>query len=82
MHAISYDMIKLAASDLEAFYINFLLAFRKSEPDSILGTLRILFDYQGKNEVDEILDFLKTKFARTHVPKISPMIMPFPNKNK
>lgn len=78
--ALSYDMVKLAASDLEAFYINFLPAFRKSQPEKILKILRYLFHYQGKNEVGEILDFLKTKLARTHVPKIRPMIMPFPKE--
>jgi len=78
--AVSYAMVKLAASDIEAFYINFLLTFRKDDPEQTLSSLRRLFDYQGKNEVGEILDFLATKFARPHVPKILPMIMPFPKQ--
>jgi len=78
--ATSHDMIQLAASDLKAFYIRFLLAFRKGYPEKMLGFLKLLFNYQGKNEVGEVLDFLETKLARTHVPKISPIIKPFPTE--
>lgn len=77
---LSYDMIKLASSNLEAFYINILLAFLKSQPKERLGFLEHLFNYQGKNEVGEILDFLTTKFARTHVPKISHIIISLPKQ--
>lgn len=70
---LSYDLIKLAAPDLEAFYVSVFTTFLKSQPkERRLQLLRRLFDYQGKNEIGKILDFLKTKFARTHVPNIRP----------
>jgi len=78
--ALDYNMIKLAASNLEAFYLNVVLAFLKSQQRERLGCLGNLFNYQGKDEVDEILDFLITKFARTRVPKISPAIIPLPKQ--
>jgi len=73
-----YDLIKLAASNLEAFYVNVLITFLNSQPkEERLQLFRHLFNYQGKNETGEILDFLKTKFARTHVPNIRPEFAPW-----
>jgi len=79
----SYDLIKLAASNLETFYVNVFITYLSSQPkEKRLQLFRHLFDYQGKNETGEILDFLKTKFARTHVPTIRPEYVRWPDSTE
>ena len=71
------DLIKKVASNLEAFYIKALLAFLESKShlnEHRLDFLRRRFNYEGKHEVNDILNFLSTRLARDHVPRILPSI--------
>ena len=75
------DLLKKVVSDLEAFYVKALLAYLNSKSHSgeqRLRYLRYRFNYQGKNEIGEILDFLGTKLARAHVPKVPLKIISMP----
>lgn len=69
------DLIKKVASNLEAFYTKAILAFLQSKSHSNekrLEFLRSRFYYKGKHEVTAVLDFLSTRLARDHVPRIPP----------
>jgi hypothetical protein len=66
-------MIKEIASDLETFYVNAILqALMDGEDRSIERNFRFLqtLGYKGKMEIEEAMNFLRTKLAREHVPKI------------
>ena len=65
------DVVKEVASDLEAFYVKAIITYmRFSSEKEILAWLRGRFDYQGKYEIGGVLDFLKSKLAREHIPKL------------
>ena len=77
------EVIKLATFDMEEFYLKLVLAYVINEPKSkVLYYLKNRFGYQGKYEINEILNFLETKLAREHIPKIKPSIEFFPWKSK
>ena len=66
-------MVKEIASDLETFYVNAILqALMDGEDRSIERNFRFLqtLGYKGRMEIDEAMNFLETKLAREHVPKI------------
>jgi len=66
-------MIREITSDLEAFYVNAILqALMDGEEQSIERNFRFLktLGYKGRMEIEEVINFLKTKLAREHVPKI------------
>jgi len=66
-------MIREITSDLEAFYVNAILqALMDGEEQSIERNFRFLptLGYKGKMQTEEVINFLKTKLAREHVPKI------------
>ena len=66
-------MVKEIASDLETFYVNAILqALMDGEDRSIERNFRFLqtLGYKGRMEIEEVMNFLGTKLAREHVPKI------------
>jgi len=66
-------MVKEIASDLETFYVNAILqALMDGEDRSIERNFRFLqtLGYKGRMEIEEVMNFLETKLAREHVPKI------------
>jgi hypothetical protein len=66
-------MVKEIASDLETFYVNAILqALMDGENRSIERNFAFLqtLGYKGKMEFEEVMNFLRTKLAREHVPKI------------
>lgn len=80
----TFEIAKKVASNLEAFYTKAILAYFQSKDysdEERLEYLRRRFGYDGKHELGEISDFLKTKFARDHIPKITPKIIPVPSLN-
>lgn len=67
------------ASELDRFYIKALLAYiqpstryfpNQDSDDKKLERLRVLFDYEGGFDVEEITKFVKAKFVRKYLPKI------------
>lgn len=77
------EVIKLATFDIEEFYVKLVLAYViDTSESSVLHYLRNQFGYQGKYEINEILEFLETKLARKHIPKIAPRIEFPPWKSK
>jgi len=74
-------MIKEVASDLDAFYVNAILqALMDGEERSIERNFRFLktLGYKGKMEIEEVMNFLKTKLARDHIPKIPLRMLSMP----
>jgi len=74
-------MIKEVASDLDAFYVNAILqALMDGEERSIERNFRFLktLGYKGKMEIEEIMNFLKTKLAREHIPRIPLRMLSMP----
>jgi len=66
-------MVKEIASNLETFYVNAILqALMDGENRSIERNFTFLqtLGYKGKMEIAEAMNFLKTKLAREHIPKI------------
>jgi len=78
-------MIKEIASDLEAFYINAILqAMMDGESRSIERNFRFLqiLGYKGKMEINEVMNFLKTRLARERIPKIPLRMLSTPEYSK
>jgi len=78
-------MVKEIASDLETFYVNAILqALMDGEDRSIERNFRFLqtLGYKGKMEIEEVMNFLETKLAREHVPKIPLRILSTPEYYK
>lgn len=72
----SYEVANLATSNAEAFYTDALTAFLKSNASNEgISLFERLFGYEGKRDVNDILDFLKSRFAREHIPRIPHRIM-------
>jgi len=67
-------MVKEIASDLEAFYVNAILqALMDGEDRSIERNFRFLqtsLSYRGKMKIEEVMNFLRIKLAREHIPEI------------
>jgi hypothetical protein len=66
------ELLKMVIADFDGFYMKVLRAYLESEEisdEEILDFLKYHFEFQGKHESGEILTFLKTKFARKHIPQ-------------
>lgn len=78
-------MVREIASDLETFYVNAILqALMDGKNRSIernFGFLQTL-GYRGKMEIEEVMNFLRTKLAREHVPKIPLRVLSTPEYYK
>lgn len=78
-------MVKEIASDLETFYVNAILqALMDGENRSIERNFRFLqtLGYRGKMEIEEVMNFLRTKLAREHVPKMPLRVLSTPEYYK
>lgn len=74
-------VIQELASNLDAFYVKAVMKYLEPQyhisENEKLHYLKSILNYQGNHEIREILDFLKDKLARTHIPKIPLRIVSF-----
>lgn len=83
-------IISEIASDLDRFYMKALFAYiqpstryfpNKDSDNKKLERLRVLFDYEGKLDMEEISKFVREKFARKCLPRIKLRIRTMPKMN-
>lgn len=75
----TFDLAKKVASDLEGFYVKVLRYILENgfiSKEARSEYLKSRFGFQGRSEIDEMLEFLKSRFARERIPRINPRIIP------
>ena len=78
------DVVKELALDLDAFYVKAITTYLETAHQSKEKKLQYLksqFDYKGEYEIGKVLDFLKTKLAREHIPKLRLRIISMKKRN-
>jgi hypothetical protein len=79
----SYDLANDVGRNLDAFYSKAILQYLKPtrhiNDEDMYSLLYTDLGYQGKIDVDKVVDFLEKRLARRHVPEVLPMTCPIPS---